>query len=171
MATPGRSVAMYSELQNSRIKVSLPLPSVLKKSFSIVEGPPSSAVANPGRFRKGFNIFSFSECNFFFSCWWNCLLDCMHHISRACFHASEKYMQNFTKRLVNWWIYGMCLNESFSTFILGGRPRMDARFVWDYSSCDNIYFTLCFVVCHFCCKMTFWSIFCITASLMPVTLV
>lgn len=64
MATPGRSVSMYSELQNSRIKVSLPLPSVLKKSFRVVEGPRSSAVANPGRFRKCFNIFFFLNVTF-----------------------------------------------------------------------------------------------------------
>ncbi|KAI5683268.1 hypothetical protein M9H77_04496 [Catharanthus roseus] len=54
MATAGRSVTMYSELQTSRIKVSLPLPSVLKSSFSVVDGPPSSAAGNPDEIAKLF---------------------------------------------------------------------------------------------------------------------
>lgn len=44
----GRYAAVYSEVQNSRLDHPLPLPSVLKSSFNIVDGPPSSAAGNPG---------------------------------------------------------------------------------------------------------------------------
>lgn len=44
----GRYAAGYSEVQNSRLDHSLPLPSVLKSSFKVVDGPPSSAAGNPG---------------------------------------------------------------------------------------------------------------------------
>lgn len=44
----GRYAAVYSEVQNSRLDHPLPLPSVLKSSFGIVDGPPSSAAGNPG---------------------------------------------------------------------------------------------------------------------------
>lgn len=45
---PGRLASVYSELQTSRLNVSLPLPSVLKKTFNVVDGAPSSASGNPG---------------------------------------------------------------------------------------------------------------------------
>ncbi|KAF3658921.1 hypothetical protein FXO38_12920, partial [Capsicum annuum] len=44
---PGRSTSAYSEVQHNRLIVSLPLPSVLKSPFSVVDGPPSSAAGNP----------------------------------------------------------------------------------------------------------------------------
>lgn len=44
----GRQAAVYSEVQNSRLDHPLPLPSVLKNSFKVVDGPPSSAAGNPG---------------------------------------------------------------------------------------------------------------------------
>ncbi|KAL2571441.1 hypothetical protein AAZX31_17G009800 [Glycine max] len=44
----GRFAAVYSEVQNSRIDHALPLPSVLKNPFIIVDGPQSSAAGNPG---------------------------------------------------------------------------------------------------------------------------
>lgn len=44
----GRFAAVYSEVQNSRIDHALPLPSVLRNPFKVVEGPPSSAAGNPG---------------------------------------------------------------------------------------------------------------------------
>ncbi|CAH2038177.1 unnamed protein product [Thlaspi arvense] len=40
--------SVYSEVQSSRISNALPLPSVLKGAFKIVEGPASSAAGNPG---------------------------------------------------------------------------------------------------------------------------
>ncbi|XP_020590602.1 pyrophosphate--fructose 6-phosphate 1-phosphotransferase subunit beta [Phalaenopsis equestris] len=43
----GRLASVYSEVQTSRLNHSLPLPSVLKSSFKIVDGPPSSAAGNP----------------------------------------------------------------------------------------------------------------------------
>lgn len=45
---PGRLASVYSELQTSRLNVSLPLLSVLKKTFNVVDGAPSSASGNPG---------------------------------------------------------------------------------------------------------------------------
>lgn len=45
-AVPGRLVSDYSEVQSSRLNIPLPLPSVLKNSFELVDGPPSSAVGN-----------------------------------------------------------------------------------------------------------------------------
>lgn len=44
----GRVASVYSEVQTSRIDHDLPLPSVLKGSFKVVDGPPSSAAGNPG---------------------------------------------------------------------------------------------------------------------------
>ena len=43
--------SVYSEVQSSRINNALPLPSVLKGAFKIVEGPASSAAGNPGLMR------------------------------------------------------------------------------------------------------------------------
>ncbi|KAL2501939.1 Pyrophosphate--fructose 6-phosphate 1-phosphotransferase subunit beta 2 [Forsythia ovata] len=57
-ATPGRLASEYSEVQSSRLKVSLPLPSVLKTAFKLVDGPPSSAAGNPDEIAKLFpNLF------------------------------------------------------------------------------------------------------------------
>lgn len=50
-AVKGRVASVYSELQTSRIDHALPLPSVLKNPFKIVDGPASSAAGNPGQFR------------------------------------------------------------------------------------------------------------------------
>ncbi|OWM85584.1 pyrophosphate--fructose 6-phosphate 1-phosphotransferase subunit beta [Punica granatum] len=50
----GRLASVYSEVQTSRIDHELPLPSVLKGSFKIVDGPPSSAAGNPGEIAKLF---------------------------------------------------------------------------------------------------------------------
>lgn len=44
----GRHTAVYSEVQNSRLDHPLPLPSVLRNPFKVVDGPPSSAAGNPG---------------------------------------------------------------------------------------------------------------------------
>lgn len=46
-----RVAAVYSEVQNSRIDHPLPLPSVLRSPFKIVDGPASSAAGNPGHSR------------------------------------------------------------------------------------------------------------------------
>lgn len=46
--SPGRVAAVYSEVQTSRLNHPLPLPSVLRGAFKIVDGPPSSAAGNPG---------------------------------------------------------------------------------------------------------------------------
>lgn len=55
---PGRSTSAYSEVQHNRLIVSLPLPSVLKNPFSVVDGPPTSAAGNPGEIAKLFpNLF------------------------------------------------------------------------------------------------------------------
>ncbi|KHG11353.1 Pyrophosphate--fructose 6-phosphate 1-phosphotransferase subunit beta [Gossypium arboreum] len=54
----GRFAAVYSEVQNSRIDHALPLPSVLRNPFKVVEGPPSSAAGNPDEIAKLFpNLF------------------------------------------------------------------------------------------------------------------
>ncbi|KAL6546789.1 hypothetical protein OROMI_022510 [Orobanche minor] len=50
----GRYAAVYSEVQNSRLGHPLPLPSVLKSSFKVVDGPPSSAAGNPDEIAKWF---------------------------------------------------------------------------------------------------------------------
>lgn len=44
----GRLASVYSEVQKTRVDHALPLPNVLKHSFTIVDGPPSSAAGNPG---------------------------------------------------------------------------------------------------------------------------
>uniref|UniRef100_A0A9I9CRT7 Phosphofructokinase domain-containing protein n=1 Tax=Cucumis melo TaxID=3656 RepID=A0A9I9CRT7_CUCME len=54
----GRVSSVYSEVQSSRINHNLPLPSVLRSSFTIVDGPPSSAAGNPDEIAKLFpNLF------------------------------------------------------------------------------------------------------------------
>ncbi|PIN22976.1 Pyrophosphate-dependent phosphofructo-1-kinase [Handroanthus impetiginosus] len=50
----GRYAAFYSEVQNSRLGHPLPLPSVLKSSFKVVDGPPSSAAGSPDEIAKLF---------------------------------------------------------------------------------------------------------------------
>ncbi|XP_057499651.1 pyrophosphate--fructose 6-phosphate 1-phosphotransferase subunit beta [Actinidia eriantha] len=50
----GRFAAVYSEVQNSRLDHSLPLPSVLQKPFKVVAGPPSSSAGNPDEIAKLF---------------------------------------------------------------------------------------------------------------------
>ncbi|KAK9050182.1 hypothetical protein SSX86_030849 [Deinandra increscens subsp. villosa] len=51
---PGRSTSVYSELETSRLKVSPPLPSVLKSSFEVIDGPKTSAAGNPDEIAKHF---------------------------------------------------------------------------------------------------------------------
>ncbi|XVF27957.1 hypothetical protein REPUB_Repub14bG0153800 [Reevesia pubescens] len=54
----GRLASVYSEVQTSRIDHALPLPSVLRNPFKIVDGPPSSAAGNPDEIAKLFpNVF------------------------------------------------------------------------------------------------------------------
>ncbi|XP_059437503.1 pyrophosphate--fructose 6-phosphate 1-phosphotransferase subunit beta [Corylus avellana] len=50
----GRVASVYSEVQTSRIDHALPLPSVLRSSFKIADGPVSSAAGNPGEIAKLF---------------------------------------------------------------------------------------------------------------------
>ncbi|KAI4371159.1 hypothetical protein MLD38_019425 [Melastoma candidum] len=50
----GRFASVYSEVQTSRIAHELPLPSVFKGSFQIVDGPASSSAGNPGDIAKLF---------------------------------------------------------------------------------------------------------------------
>ncbi|KAI8000049.1 Pyrophosphate--fructose 6-phosphate 1-phosphotransferase subunit beta [Camellia lanceoleosa] len=69
-ASTSRVASVYSEVQNSRLDHSLPLPSVLKSSFKVVHGPPSSAAGNPGfhlRFDKSIVRSLFSLCFLLFS--------------------------------------------------------------------------------------------------------
>ncbi|KAK9155554.1 hypothetical protein Sjap_003034 [Stephania japonica] len=51
---PGRLASVYGELQRSRLDQSLPLPSVLRKPFNVVDGPNSSAAGNPEEIEKLF---------------------------------------------------------------------------------------------------------------------
>lgn len=44
----GRLATVYSDVQNSRLDHSLPLPNVIKNRFDVVDGPASSAAGNPG---------------------------------------------------------------------------------------------------------------------------
>ncbi|GMI93287.1 hypothetical protein like AT1G12000 [Hibiscus trionum] len=54
----GRLASVYSQVQTSRIDHALPLPSVLRNPFKIVDGPPSSAAGNPDEIAKLFpNLF------------------------------------------------------------------------------------------------------------------
>ncbi|KAI9198631.1 hypothetical protein LWI28_019413 [Acer negundo] len=53
-AVAGRVASVYSEVQTSRIDHALPLPSVLRNPFKIVEGPRSSAAGNPDEIAKLF---------------------------------------------------------------------------------------------------------------------
>uniref|UniRef100_A0A803NZH4 Pyrophosphate--fructose 6-phosphate 1-phosphotransferase subunit beta n=1 Tax=Cannabis sativa TaxID=3483 RepID=A0A803NZH4_CANSA len=50
----GRVASVYSEVQASRIDHALPLPTVIRNPFKIVEGPPSSAAGNPDEIAKLF---------------------------------------------------------------------------------------------------------------------
>ncbi|XP_059624483.1 pyrophosphate--fructose 6-phosphate 1-phosphotransferase subunit beta [Cornus florida] len=54
LPVPGRVASVYSEVQNSRLDHSLPLPSVLKSAFKVIDGPPSSAAGNPDEIAKLF---------------------------------------------------------------------------------------------------------------------
>ncbi|XP_062100459.1 pyrophosphate--fructose 6-phosphate 1-phosphotransferase subunit beta-like [Humulus lupulus] len=55
----GRVASIYSEVQASRIDHALPLPTVLRNPFKIVEGPPSSVAGNPDEIAKLFpQLFS-----------------------------------------------------------------------------------------------------------------
>lgn len=53
-ATPGRAASVYSEVQTSRLNSSLPLPSVLKKPFTVKDGEKSTAAGNPDEIAKLF---------------------------------------------------------------------------------------------------------------------
>ncbi|WOH09728.1 hypothetical protein DCAR_0729186 [Daucus carota subsp. sativus] len=53
-AVTGRIATVYSEVQNSRLDHALPLPAVIKNSFSVIEGPASSAAGNPDEIAKLF---------------------------------------------------------------------------------------------------------------------
>ncbi|KAL8103300.1 pyrophosphate--fructose 6-phosphate 1-phosphotransferase subunit beta-like [Apium graveolens] len=50
----GRLATVYSDVQNSRLDHSLPLPKVIKDSFHVVDGPASSAAGNPDEIAKLF---------------------------------------------------------------------------------------------------------------------
>lgn len=50
----GRYASVYSEVQNSRLDHHLPLPSVLRKPFKVVDGPASSAAGHPEEIAKLF---------------------------------------------------------------------------------------------------------------------
>ncbi|CAL9194693.1 unnamed protein product [Musa hybrid cultivar] len=57
-ASPGRLASVYSEVQTNRLHHPLPLPSVLKGPFKLLDGPPSSAAGNPDEIAKLFpNMF------------------------------------------------------------------------------------------------------------------
>ncbi|KAL4290305.1 hypothetical protein GQ457_14G011110 [Hibiscus cannabinus] len=54
----GRLASVYSQVQTSRIDHALPLPSVVRNPFKIVDGPPSSAAGNADEIAKLFpNLF------------------------------------------------------------------------------------------------------------------
>ncbi|XP_065016539.1 pyrophosphate--fructose 6-phosphate 1-phosphotransferase subunit beta-like [Musa acuminata AAA Group] len=56
--SPGRLASVYSEVQTDRLHHPLPLPSVLKGPFKLLDGPPSSAAGNPDEIAKLFpNMF------------------------------------------------------------------------------------------------------------------
>ncbi|KAJ6831305.1 pyrophosphate--fructose 6-phosphate 1-phosphotransferase subunit beta-like [Iris pallida] len=56
--TTGRLTDVYSEVQTSRLNHSLPLPTVLRSPFKIVDGPKSAAAGNPDEIAKLFpNVF------------------------------------------------------------------------------------------------------------------
>ncbi|WOH12099.1 hypothetical protein DCAR_0831598 [Daucus carota subsp. sativus] len=50
----GRLATVYSDVQNSRLDHSLPLPKVIKNQFDVVDGPASSAAGNPDEIAKLF---------------------------------------------------------------------------------------------------------------------
>lgn len=66
----GRLASVYSEVQTSRIDHALPLPSVLRSPFKIVDGPASSAAGNPGSslLTSLFIFFIFDLVSFFIFC-------------------------------------------------------------------------------------------------------
>nr|GEX20519.1 pyrophosphate--fructose 6-phosphate 1-phosphotransferase subunit beta [Tanacetum cinerariifolium] len=54
MSSGDEIIGFYTEVQTSRLKLDLPLPSVLKTSFGVVDGPKSSAAGNPDEIAKLF---------------------------------------------------------------------------------------------------------------------
>ncbi|XP_051124941.1 pyrophosphate--fructose 6-phosphate 1-phosphotransferase subunit beta [Andrographis paniculata] len=50
----GRYASVYSEVQNSRLDHALPLPTVIRDSFKVVDGPTSSAAGHPDEIAKLF---------------------------------------------------------------------------------------------------------------------
>lgn len=55
--------SVYSEVQNSRLDHPLPLPSVLRSAFKVVDGPRSSAAGNPGMYLPiCIHIYPHSQC-------------------------------------------------------------------------------------------------------------
>ncbi|XP_042412888.1 pyrophosphate--fructose 6-phosphate 1-phosphotransferase subunit beta-like [Zingiber officinale] len=56
--SPGRLASVYSDVQTNRLNHPLPLPSVLKSPFKLLDGPESSAAGNPDEIAKLFpNLF------------------------------------------------------------------------------------------------------------------
>uniref|UniRef100_A0A175YM97 Pyrophosphate--fructose 6-phosphate 1-phosphotransferase subunit beta n=1 Tax=Daucus carota subsp. sativus TaxID=79200 RepID=A0A175YM97_DAUCS len=58
----GRLATVYSDVQNSRLDHSLPLPKVIKNQFDVVDGPASSAAGNPDYLQehcKGSTLYGF----------------------------------------------------------------------------------------------------------------
>ncbi|XP_019426402.1 PREDICTED: pyrophosphate--fructose 6-phosphate 1-phosphotransferase subunit beta-like [Lupinus angustifolius] len=53
-STTGRFASVYSDVQNSRVDHTLPLPSVLKSPFTVLDGSKSSAAGNPDEIAKLF---------------------------------------------------------------------------------------------------------------------
>ena len=43
-----RRTSVYSDVQSNRIDYDLPLPSVLRNPFKVLDGPPSSSAGHPG---------------------------------------------------------------------------------------------------------------------------
>ncbi|MFS7929535.1 putative diphosphate--fructose-6-phosphate 1-phosphotransferase [Helianthus anomalus] len=70
MMKTGRSACVYSEVESSRLRVPIPLPSLLKSSsssstFHVVDGPNTSAPANPDEIAKLFpNLFGQPSVSF-----------------------------------------------------------------------------------------------------------
>lgn len=58
-----RVMSVYSEVQTSRLNHALPLPSVLRAPYAMVDGPPSSAAGNPGtQLKSGSESLYLSLC-------------------------------------------------------------------------------------------------------------
>lgn len=109
----GRCASGYSEVQNSRLDHSLPLPSVLKSSLKVVDGPPSSAAGNPGKHSCIYICGNLSAhalvwclCKCGYECW--IYLSSQDFLWSGCWNWLEWRFKYYT--IMEWFVVSVCLS-------------------------------------------------------------